>query len=523
MIFRPHHEIDTLPFGADGNTPVPLRPVCLTVLSHPQPEMIGARAFLTTLEQDRVSAFSRLTPDFTSLDGRLVQPLAEPYVSRKPTLVSWRDGLVLTPPEGESRVVVADQPLTLPRRIEWDALEYGVVVQVSNRTALLLHRRALPKSQPGCGLVGGSEALETVRQQIVRVAPFPVPVLIVGETGVGKELVARALHDASPRHAGPWVAANVAEIKADTAASVLFGHVRGAFTGASQDYDGLFARADGGTLFLDEIGEMAQDVQAMLLRVLETGEVQRLGDRRVRKVDVRVVAATDQDLDERGQLRSPLLYRLAGYQVRVPPLRQRLDDIGALCGHFCQEETARSGQGGPLPWIPADLIAQLVRHKWPGNARELRNLVRTLVIQADGDERLGRGFSLPAWLSQHQTPVSLPPVVAPELPQLDDATVTTALARNNWNLTATARELGIARSTLYVYIDRSMTLRTAGDVPPVELRAALEKTGGDVDRMAQLLRVSPRGLRLALRATGIGDAGSDAENRDDGDDPGSRK
>jgi two-component system nitrogen regulation response regulator GlnG len=510
-----NHEIDTLPFDTGRGEAKERRSVCLTVLAHPQAEMIGARAFLTQLDDDHVCAFSRLTPEFTSLDGLVVQPLGDPYASRKPTLASWRDGVVLSPAAGESRVIVGDELLTMPRRIELDALDRGVVVQISIRTALLLHRRTLPKLLPSCDLMGGSEGLETVRQQIVRAAPYSLPVLVTGETGVGKELVARALHDASPRASGPWVAANVAEIKSETAASVLFGHVRGAFTGASQDYDGLFARADGGTLFLDEIGEMAADVQAMLLRVLETGEVQRLGDRKVRKVDVRVVAATDQELDERGQLRSPLLYRLAGYQVRVPPLRQRIDDLGTLLQHFCQEEMARAGRSGQAGWFPADLVAQLAQHKWPGNARELRNLVRTLVIQADGEDRLGRGFALDAWLSQHLVTPPRQHARIVETPALTDDAVAKSLARNHWNLTATARELGIARSTLYLHIDRSMTLRTAGDLKPAELRAVWQQTKGDVDAMAQILHVSPRGLRLALRAAGLSEATQDFD--DDGE------
>jgi two-component system nitrogen regulation response regulator GlnG len=403
-------------------------------------------------------------------------------------------------------------PLTGVRRIEPALLQRGVVLELSNRTAVLLHERPQPQVVEDCGLVGGSEALETVRKQILRAAPFLVPVLISGETGVGKELVARALHDAGPRRDGPWVAVNVAEIKSETAASVLFGHVRGAFTGASQDHDGLFVRADGGTLFLDEIGEMAPDVQAMLLRVLETGEVQRLGDRRVRKVDVRVVAATDQDLEERGNLRTPLLYRLAGYQVRVPPLRHRLEDLGMLLRHFCQEETAHARQPAEEPWLPAGLITQLAKHKWPGNARELRNLVRTLVIQAEGDPRLGRGFSLESWLGLADAPTPARSAPALEPSHVTEDAVSGALARNHWNLTATARDMGIARSTLYLMIDRSTALRTAADVTPGELRAVWERASGNVDVMAQMLHVSPRGLRLALRAAGLLESGMTSED-----------
>ncbi len=512
----PHtnRDIDTLPFPQASD---PLREqgpsVCLTILAHPQPTMIGARAFVPQLLEGHSVSLSRLSPDFTTPDYLVTQPISDPYASRQPTQLAWRDGVLLTPPP-DCRWVVGGQPLTTPRRVDAAQLDRGVVLELSNRTAVLLHMRGQPQILSDCGLVGGSEALDAVRRQIIRAAPFHVPVLISGETGVGKELVARALHDAGPRADGPWVAVNVAEIKSETAASVLFGHVRGAFTGASQDHDGLFVRADGGTLFLDEVGEMAPDVQAMLLRVLETGEVQRLGDRRVRKVDVRVVAATDQELDERGNLRSPLLYRLAGYQVRVPPLRHRLEDLGTLLAHFSREEMARAGRRNTHPWLPAGLVGQLAVHKWPGNARELRNLVRTLVIQAEDDDRLGQGFTLKTWLGAAEfTPPARSPTPI-ETPLLTDDAVAAALARNHWNLTATARDLGIARSTLYLLIERSTALRTAADVSPAELRTAWERSDGNVDAMAQLLRVSPRGLRLALRTAGLLESGLTSDDRE---------
>ncbi len=517
MRHRPNPDIDTQPFPADRADDTTQRMPCLTILAHPEPAMVGARAFLGQLQQGGIAGLSRLSPEFTTADGQHTQPIGDPYASRQPTMLTWRDGVVLTPCVGESRVVVAGQPLTLPRHVERNALERGVVLEISNRTALLLHLRTLPQAVAACGLIGGSEALDKVRQQIALAAPLAVPVLVTGETGVGKELVARALHETSPRRDGPWVAVNVAEITAETAASALFGHMRGAIAGAAQDHDGLFAQANGGTLFLDEVGEMAPDVQAMLLRVLETGEVQRLGDHRVRKVDVRVVAATDQDLDERSLLRTPLLYRLAGYHVRVPALRQRLEDLGALLAHFRDEELALAGRPVGQAWIPAGLVAQLATHKWPGNARELRNLVRTLVIQADGDERLGNGFSLETWLGAHRITEPRTPMANSDPSALTDEAVATALTRNRWSLTATARELGIARSTLYLLIDRSTTLRTAGDVTPAELRAAQERSGGDIDAMAQLLHVSPRGLRLALRGASIAGIGVTTDDRGLGD------
>ena len=532
-------DIDTLPFLAETDAGESVQTVCLTVLAHPEANMVGARAFLADYRGGWSLPLSRLAPDFEQLDGKR-QPLADTYVSRQPTTLAWRPdgqqgGAVLLTPPPESKVLVAGEPLLAPRLLPEALLHSGVAIELSNRTAVLLHLRAWPTPQPDLGLVGDSEALGTIREQIQQAAPFDVPVLLTGETGVGKELVARALHQASPRRQGPWVAVNVAEIKADTAASVLFGHVRGAFTGATQDHDGLFAQADGGTLFLDEIGEMAPDVQAMLLRVVETGELLRLGAKKGRQINVRVIAASDRSLDENGPLRAPLFYRLAGFRIHMPPLRERLDDLGPLLLHFRDEELRRNHLEHLHAWFPAPLVARLARHTWPGNARELRNLVQTLVIGAQRSERLGKGFDLESWLSARTSfektpkpPIPIPHAnTPPEFPTLThttpkpqpgpltDEALATALARNHWSLVATARQLGIARSTLYLAIERSPTLRKAADVPVEELERLTQETGGRVDQMAELLRVSPRGLRIALRSAGIAVRHSGEQHADD--------
>lgn len=476
--------------------------VCLTVLTHPEPELIGARAFLPEIQVGRVASLSRLTPEFTAPVSGVVRPLADLYASRQPTLLSWRDGVVLTPQVSGSRVVVAGHALTESRRIPTAELRPGVVIELSGQTSLLLHLRSQPESVMPLGLVGHSEQMDSVRWRAMRAAMADVPVLLTGETGVGKELIARALHQAGPRRDGPWIAFNVAEIQPETAASVLFGHVRGAFTGANHDHEGLFARAHGGTLFLDEIGDMAPDVQAMLLRVLETGELQRLGDRQARKVDVHVVAATDQLTDGPGALRSQLLYRLAGFHLHVPPLRDRPEDLGPLVAHFLAQEVRRTGSP-PETWLPAPLMHRLVNHRWPGNVRELRNLLRTLLIHAGGREKLGQGVDLNEILGE---PSALPPRLSGEEPRtgpLTDEDLAAALLRNHWSMAATARDLNIARSTLYVAIDRSTTLRKAADIPETELRAAADATGNQVDEMAALLQASPRGIRLIMRSLGL--------------------
>ncbi len=222
-------------------------------------------------------------------------------------------------------------------------------------------------------LLGHSEAMENLRGTLARLAESDVPVLIRGESGVGKELAARALHYDGPRaDRGRFVVLNCAAVPADLLESLLFGHRKGAFTGAQQDHVGKFEAADGGTLFLDEIGDMPLALQAKLLRVLQEGEIERVGDNRGRKVDVRVVAATNQDLERRveeGAFRNDLYFRLAVVPVRVPPLRERLDDLQLLTRHFLARH------GAPEAAVPAETLAALQRRSWPGNVRELENLV----------------------------------------------------------------------------------------------------------------------------------------------------
>jgi transcriptional regulator with GAF, ATPase, and Fis domain len=208
-------------------------------------------------------------------------------------------------------------------------------------------------------------------------------VIITGESGAGKEVVARAIHDLSPRAGRAYVAFNCAAVPRDLFEGQLFGHRKGAFTGATSDQPGTIRTADGGTLFLDEIGELPLDVQPKLLRFLENGEVSTLGERRPVTVDVRIIAATHRDLEalvRQGRFREDLFFRLQVIPVRVPPLRERREDVPALARHFLRE----LGPKGRTPVLAPDALAALTAHAWPGNVRELRNVVeRTLAYAAD--------------------------------------------------------------------------------------------------------------------------------------------
>jgi transcriptional regulator with GAF, ATPase, and Fis domain len=234
-------------------------------------------------------------------------------------------------------------------------------------------------------LVGGSTGMQRVLRDIEAVAPTAASVLISGESGTGKELVARAIHQASQRSEGPFIELNCAAIARELSESELFGHVRGAFSGAIRDRVGRFESAHGGTLFLDEIGELPLELQGKLLRVLQEGRFERVGEARTRSVDVRVVAATNRDLHheiEAGRFRHDLYYRLNVFPIDVPPLRERKEDIEPLSLHLLAE-ICRRMQRPPLQPSPADL-ERLQQHDWPGNVRELQNALERSVIAARG-------------------------------------------------------------------------------------------------------------------------------------------
>jgi two-component system nitrogen regulation response regulator GlnG len=378
---------------------------------------------------------------------------------------------------------------------------------------LLAHRLGPPGGRPlASPLVGHSEAVLRLHQRIASVAALSAPVLIRGETGTGKELVAEAIARGGPRAAGPFITVNLAAVPATTAATELFGHGAGAFTGATRPREGLFAQAHGGSLFLDEIGEVPIEVQAMLLRVLETGEIQPLGAPR-RIADVRVIAATDAPLEDKvrcGAFREALFHRLAGLPLRTPSLEERRDDVGRLFFHFLRRELDGSGHGELLsrlgdedPWLPASTFAALAQVRLPGNVRQLANLVRQMVILAtEGRPVTG---ALEGLISIDQVPAGAPAAEPDSRPRraVDEAALLDALRANAWKPSVAARQLGISRTTLYSLIDRSARIRKATEIPMDELRACLEACAGDIDAMAAQLEVSRKSLTLRIRETGL--------------------
>lgn len=263
-------------------------------------------------------------------------------------------------------------------------------------------------SGKAASIVGTSGALKKVLDQIHLVAPTGAAVLVLGESGVGKELVARAIHDFSERRDEALVRVNCASVPKELFESEFFGHVRGAFTGALRDRAGRFDLARGGTLFLDEIGEIPLELQSKLLRVLQEGTFERVGEERTRRADVRIVAATNRDLEQEvkaGRFRADLFYRLSVFPIQVPPLRERLEDIPVLAQHFTAQAAKRLGQ--KLPRLSDAHLRELARYDWPGNIRELQNVIeRAVILSRTGPLR----FDLPGMTAR--TPPALPSLQA---------------------------------------------------------------------------------------------------------------
>jgi len=270
----------------------------------------------------------------------------------------------------------------------------GVLLAVSSALELRQTRRVARalRAELGFGgqMVGKSSAMDTVRQMIARIAPTDARVLIMGESGTGKELVASAIHDGSARREKPFVRVNCAAIPRDLVESEMFGHERGAFTGATQTRIGRFELAHRGTLFLDEVGDLGPDAQAKLLRAIEAKEIQRVGGNRVIRTDVRIISATNHDLQRAvraGTFREDLYFRLQVIPLEIPPLRERGDDIFELVEHFSEQFLQRSGQAKPR-WR-SDALQLLRDYPWPGNVRELANIVERLAILRPGTEITG--------------------------------------------------------------------------------------------------------------------------------------
>lgn len=300
-------------------------------------------------------------------------------------------------------------------------------------------------------VVGNSPAIREAISLARKVAPTSVPVLLTGETGTGKEVFAQSIHQASPRKDKAFVAVNCSSFTRDLLESEMFGHKAGAFTGALKETKGLFEAADKGTIFLDEIGEMAFDLQAKLLRILETGEFLKIGDTKPVKVDVRIIAATNRDLPKEiaeGHFREDLFYRLSVFQIHLPPLRERPEDIPLYIHTFVSSLSAKMGKR--INKISDEYIAKLRKYTWKGNVRELRNVIERSLIISENDtltpDTLPLSMQTPA-LSGDYSEAGF------DLSSVEKMHIRKVLKYTNGNKTETSRLLGIGLTTLYRKIE----------------------------------------------------------------------
>jgi transcriptional regulator with PAS, ATPase and Fis domain len=323
-------------------------------------------------------------------------------------------------------------------------------------------RLSLYQEGYAAGIVGSSASIQALLELVGNAARSDAPVFVSGESGVGKELVAHALHDLSPRGRGSFIRVNCSSLNENLLESELFGHVKGSFTGAARDRIGRFEAASGGSIFLDEIGDLSPSLQVKLLRVLECGEVERVGDHNPIHVDARVITATNRDLDalvREGSFRADLFYRINVVPIHVPPLRERRDDIPLLAQHFIQRIAARSGK--PITGLTAEALELLLAYHWPGNVRELRNTIEYAFVLCHDElirpEHLGPRFTRAAGVGDRKPTDAagqwVSGVEGREHSERVEA-VRRALDASGGNRTEAARLLGISRVALWKRMKR---------------------------------------------------------------------
>ncbi|WP_341713056.1 sigma 54-interacting transcriptional regulator [Erythrobacter sp.] len=477
--------------------------LCFGIVWHPDVRRVGAVAPLHFSGAGHAE-LSRLTPSFNDWDS----PLTDQFVSRSPIVLRRMsaDEFEITPPGGRMAVEVNGRPLVAATRFSMLELGHEIILKLGNSVVLALfdapaatHGRRWAATGE---LLGISQSIVEVRMSIERVAASRLPVLILGETGTGKELAARAIHAASDRAHHPMVSINMAALAPSLAPAELFGARRGAFTGAVADSAGLFEQASGGTLFLDEIGDTPAEVQPMLLRALEAGEVQRVGETRPRAVDVRVIAATDRALHEAGReaaFNRPLLQRLAGIEITMPPLRERRVDIGLLVRHFLADESdglPRLAPGRAL----AERVCAFALAPWPGNVRELFNAVRRLRL---GDS----AFAIrQPYASRPPRPAATPRGRRPSSSnrgyrdplEIGEEELLAALEASKWVIKGAADALNISRTSLYELMARSEAVNSIEELSDQQIHTTLRTVEGGLDRWASHLRVGRDALRKRI-------------------------
>ena len=352
--------------------------------------------------------------------------------------------LTLSTKNGDQRRV--DFTATTVRDENGDCV--GLVASFLDMTELMELKRRSGEITQFSNIIGGDSKMQSVYQQITDVAQYDFPVHLFGETGTGKELVANAIHNESRRGGAPFVPINCGALPDGLIESELFGHVKGAFSGAIRDKKGRFELADGGTVFLDEVAELAKPLQVKLLRFLQEGTFEKVGGERTTDVNVRVISATNKDLKkevQRNNFREDLFYRLNVIPIHIPPLRDRKNDIPLLANHFLEKVAQRSEHQPPR--LTESALSAMMDYTWPGNVRELQNAVQFSIVKCNND--MITADDLPMELKQLHTPSGR----RGPSKKLDSRAVQEALQKTGGNKARAARELGVGRATLYRFIN----------------------------------------------------------------------
>ena len=522
------------------------------VVFHPDTRRIGAQA-LVPLDVSPLR-FGRYVPEFAG-HGAAPAPLEDPHVSRRAAaLVREDSGWRLQRGSARSRLRVDGQEFEDSRCFSEDELRAGLSLTLGNRVVLFVRLQERQSGEEGTladaasedttladealvdealvsealadeerepalrALLGVSPAMRELRAALRRIARLPDDVLLIGPTGAGKELVARALHACSPLRRGPWVPVNMAAMPVELAAASLFGARRGAYTGAQTHRQGYFQQARDGVLFLDEVGDTPEALQPQLLRALQEREIQVLGGA-VERVNLRVVAATEREPET---LRAALRHRLGTQELRLPALVERREDLGLLLRAIFAEYAARDGRR----WLIKDaadaelarwvrLVELFLAYAWPGNVRELRAVIAQIHAASSA------GLSVPASvLTRLQPERELAPVraLAPAsdggeravrepapaaLAHMTDAAFEAAWREAHCEVTRMARKLAVSRAAIYRRVKSSPSCRLANDVPLEELLATLDECRGDLASTARQLGISRRALAARLRASAL--------------------
>lgn len=485
----------------------------LTVIFHPRPSLIGASAIVPRRLQRNPFRVGRYSPDFDVPRVKVKKPLASPYVSRHALTVFFKgETLQVHRAEGACRCRIGGQEMEGPLAIASEQLKAGVPIQLAHDIVLLL-RFTSASPQPGNdlkGLEGHSAYMQDLRARVEQVARSDHDVLVLGETGTGKELVAEAIHQGSARSGAPLITVNMAAIPPSLAAAELFGAVKGAYTGATGDKEGYFRSAQSGCLFLDEVGDTPAEIQPQLLRAIQQREVQVVGGA-TEHPDIRVISATDAAVEDSDSgFKAALRHRLGALEVHLAALREHPEDIGTLAIFFFSQALAKEGREGLIPDVETDarevaawarLFYDFLCYHWPGNIRQLRNVCQQLVVASE--TCLVVPDNIQVTLSEHtQSSVALSSAEAQSRRQMDEVSAqefAVAMYANNHEAAATARDLGVSRQAVYRRIEATVEYRLAQDLAEEEVQRVIKEHCGDECAAALAMKVSLSGLRVRLR------------------------